>query len=138
MKFLIRLRNLFYLGFLCPLILLAASPAQALIALPNAQCTLQGRWLIETKNHATKYIFVINEGTGGEKRFLMKSVRDPKLKEKNTDEKLVELRIAIRDDKSTSDSQATLMKFLGYVKTKEAKSYLPIDFSKYCIKTAPL
>jgi hypothetical protein len=106
----------------------------ALIIIPDGACTFQGRWLINETSGIKVYTFIINEKTGGEKRFRIKSVTDDQLLAKEADGKLVELRVLIKKDSQTSDSNALLLKRLRFLSAKEALSYFPSDFKTSCTR----
>lgn len=116
--------------------LLMAIPSKtfALITIPDGACTFQGRWIMSDSSGVKVYTFIINEKTGGEKRFKIKSVTDELLLAKEADGKLVELRVLIKKDSQTSDSNALLLKRLRFLSVKEAVSYFPSDFEKSCTR----
>lgn len=114
------------------MLFLVSSSSQALIAIPDGQCDFEGRWIQTEENKVPVYHFVINEETGGEKRFVISNVKDSHLKSIKSDNTVLSLKLKIVNDKLSGDSKAYLVKINKNVPAKKAKTYLPADLEKAC------
>lgn len=114
------------------MLFLISSSSQALIAIPDGQCDFEGRWIQTEENKVPVYHFVINEETGGEKRFVISNVKDSILKSIKSDNKVLSLKLKIVNDKLSGDSKAYLVKINGATKSIKPKTYLPKDLDSAC------